>query len=479
LAEAAVSKANDKALEVANANQSGGTITSGNFRQQNSIGDATAGSRLTSSNFRIIPGFLGATLSASKPAPVSDLDLTVLYAKTDPFGVQIAQKTWQKDIDPVFFWEPPDQGLDLAGYSYAIDATPDETVETTSTSFDVATSVMKRLADGVHTFSVKAVNTAGHSGKPISMELWIDTTPPQITNYGPSPGGLLNTANAVVSATVVDAGSGVSASSVELSINGSSTSVHYDPATGSITTSGSGAWKEGVNSLTLRVADVLGNVQTPIVWSVTVDTTPPSGTILINAGAEMTTSVYVTLTLTASDTTSGVDRMAISNEEAAGYVEEPFMSPRELWKLNPVRGSQRVYVKFVDKAGNTSVPIADAIELGLLAPETVLTSGPAGFTPGRSATFTFMCPEDDCVFSYAFDGEEWSDWAPATSITRDELVFGNHYFRVKAAKEVNNTPGIQPDEEDPSPAERTWVVGVEPSVFTVPRGAPIKVWRVE
>ena len=62
---------------------------------------------------------------------------------------------------------------------------------------------------------------------------------------------------------------------------------------------------------------------------------------------------------------------------------------------------------------------------------------------------------------------------------RADLLFGNHYFRVKAAKEVNGIDGIQPDEEDPSPAERTWIVGVEPSVFTVPKGPPIKVWRIE
>ena len=67
----------------------------------------------------------------------------------------------------------------------------------------------------------------------------------------------------------------------------------------------------------------------------------------------------------------------------------------------------------------------------------------------------------------------------ATTATREGLAFGNHYFRVKAAKEVNGTPGIQPDEEDPSPAERTWIVGVEPSILIVPKGPHIKLWRLE
>ncbi len=90
-----------------------------------------------------------------------------------------------------------------------------------------------------------------------------------------------------------------------------------------------------------------------------------------------------------------------------------------------------------------------------------------------------MCPEGDCVFSYAFDNDDWSAWGSATTATKANLALGNHYFRVKAAKELNGTAEIQLDEEDPSPVERTWVVGVEPSVLSIPKGPLIKVWRIE
>ena len=83
------------------------------------------------------------------------------------------------------------------------------------------------------------------------------------------------------------------------------------------------------------------------------------------------------------------------------------------------------------------------------------------------------------MFSYAFDGDDWSDWSPQLSVESGELMFGNHYFRVKAAKEVNGVDGIQSDEEDPTPSERTWIVGAEPSVFSVPKGPPIKLWRID
>ena len=90
--------------------------------------------------------------------------------------------------------------------------------------------------------------------------------------------------------------------------------------------------------------------------------------------------------------------------------------------------------------------------LDLLAPETILLSGPAGITPEREAKFTFGCPEGNCVYSHAFDHDDWSDWSSETSATVGGLPFGNHYFKVKAARELNGIEGIQPDEQDPTPA---------------------------
>jgi len=476
---AAVSKGDSQSLDAASANQGGGTSTSSQFRQQSSVGEATAGVRLSGSGFRIIPGFLGASLSGfAGVVPVSDLDLTVLYARAEPVGTQLSPATWQRDNDPVFFWEPPAAAPDVAGYSYGVDAAPDDTVDTTSLSFNIATSGSGPWADGTHTFSVKAINTGGKAGAPISIDIWVDTTPPQIVTYAPSSGVLINMLAPAISATVSDASSGVNKLAVSLLVNGSTTSVLFNEATGELTTTG-GAWREGPNSLELRVTDLAGNTQAPLVWSITRDTRPPTGLLHINGNADITTSAYVTLGVTASDATSGVVRMLLSNQEQTGYIEEPYVAIRALWMLTPIRGIQSVYVKFVDQAGNVSEPISDQIELALLSPETVITSGPAGFTPNRSAAFAFMCPEGGCLFSFAFDNEAWSAWSASTSVTREGLPFGNHYFRVKAAKEINGTEGIQLDEEDPSPAERTWVVGVQSPILTVPKGPPIKLWRLE
>jgi len=219
VANAAVSSSNDKRLEVGGTNQGGGTVTSSQYRQQINVGETVASGRMTSSNFRVLPGFLGATLTTTQPLPLTNLDITVLSAKTDAFGTEISPQTWQKDNAPYYLWQVPAGGVDLAGYSYAMDGTPDETVDTTATSLDVATSSLKQLADGKPTFSVMAINTAGNTGKPISLELWIDTTPPQITSYAPAPGSLLSLSTARVDATVADAGSGVDQTGVAVLVN--------------------------------------------------------------------------------------------------------------------------------------------------------------------------------------------------------------------------------------------------------------------
>jgi hypothetical protein len=479
MARAAISEGENRRLEAGGASQGGPGATSSKYRQQLAVGEAVSGNRIVSSRFRLTPGFLGAASGTSPSAPVQTLDITVLIAKTDALGPEIPPQTWQTDATPFYVWQVPLGSVDVAGYSYAFGEEPDDIIDTTATSLDVAEREEGPLADGPHVFRVKAINTAGNAGQPAALELWVDRLPPQGAASSPAAGSLLNTANPAVTATVTDAHSGVDPATLQLLVNGTPASVTFDEATGALATVGAAGWTEGANSLELRAADRAGNALVPLVWGVTLDTTPPTGTVTINAGADATTSVYVTLQLSASDAVSGVARMRLSNEELAGYVEEPFAVLRELWRLTAVRGSQRVYVKFVDGAGNESPPVSDDIDLWLLSPETVITSGPGGFTPVRSASFAFMCPEGGCVFSYAFDHDEWSAWSAAASASASDLAYGNHYFRVKAAKDVNGTPGIQPDEEDPSPAERTWIVGVQPPVLAVPQGPPIKLWRLD
>ncbi len=93
------------------------------------------------------------------------------------------------------------------------------------------------------------------------------------------------------------------------------------------------------------------------------DITPPTGTVLINDNRASTNTREVVLSLSATDTLSGVSEMIISNtSDFAGAIWESF-STTKAWTLLAGSGEKTVYVKFRDNAGNESSVVSDTIEL--------------------------------------------------------------------------------------------------------------------
>ena len=351
--EAAVSESEHFKVQSRDSNQGGGNFSSPAFKARFAIGGPLQTVHLASPVFTVQSGVL-AIASKVRKIVNAQLDLIKLYAKTSSFGAEIEQQSWQKDVDPIFIWQPPQNSANIAGYSYSVDVPLDDTIDTAGTSWDVAQDPVKQLSDGQHTFSVKALNSAGNAGAPLTFDIWIDTLPPVINSSGPTPGLMLNTLSPEITASVSEPHSGLDADGIVLTVNGSRVSTTYDAATGTITSAGSRILREGSNSIELRLTDKAGNAQTPLIWSVLADVTPPQGAVAINGGASTTTSVYVTLNFEATDAMSGPARIMISNDPVVGFVEETYKTVRELWRLNAVRGTQMVYVKFVDAVGNMS-----------------------------------------------------------------------------------------------------------------------------
>jgi len=233
--------------------------------------------------------------------------------------------------------------------------------------------------------------------------------------------------------------------------------------------------------VSLEVSDFVGNKTSQLVWSFTVDTKGPAGYIIINNQDAVTNSVYVNLALDASDSTTEVQSMVISNDGVFDTEQwEALKTKKENWALTPISGTRKVYVKFRDMAGNESEIFNDTIELIIVAPDTIITSGPSLLTKSREALFTFKGSVEACVFRWKFDDEEWSDWSKDMSVTRKDLEEGNHYFKVQSAKDVNKNSKIDLDETDPSPAERTWTVSEKGVVKPEPeKRKPFKFWKEE
>lgn len=388
---------------------------------------------------------------ASAEGVISDL-----AALTAPLGEAIGEGDWQDDNDPYFYWEVTSEDIDILGFSYGLDALPAENVLTQSTYYYFPED---NILDGAHTFYVMAKRSSGIWETPVSFDIWVDTNAPSIRNLIPAVTGVLASDTPEISALLFDAASGINPETIELRINQSRVIPTYDLATNTLTYVPIIPLSEGEISVSLSVEDVVGNYGFPLVWSFTIDTEGPAGTLVVNSGDEMTTTATVTLNLTAEDDTSNVSQMMVSNDGIFDTeVWESYTAMRRNWILPAINGTRSVYVQFKDEAGNISEVVSDDIKLVIIAADTYILSGPSGITQVGDAQFTFSASLDDCQFSYKFDNEEWSDWSVETSIQKSGLAEGNHYFMIRAAKDLDRDGLLQIDEVDPTPALRVWTI---------------------
>jgi Fibronectin type III domain len=95
------------------------------------------------------------------------------------------------------------------------------------------------------------------------------------------------------------------------------------------------------------------------------DTTAPSGSVIVNSGADYSASASVRLTLAATDDVA-VTQMCISN--AATCTSWTTYATSKTWSLGSTQGSRTVRVFFRDAAGNVSEAATDTIFLDSVKP---------------------------------------------------------------------------------------------------------------
>ncbi len=109
--------------------------------------------------------------------------------------------------------------------------------------------------------------------------------------------------------------------------------------------------KEGSNSFSLSSKNSLGASSTTQKITVKSDLTPPQGSLKTSDGKNYTYSGEVTLSLSASDKTSGIDAICIS-VESGGCSWEPFTAKKTI--SLPGAGANTINYALRDKVGNTS-----------------------------------------------------------------------------------------------------------------------------
>jgi hypothetical protein len=179
------------------------------------------------------------------------------------------------------------------------------------------------------------------------------------------------------------------------------------------------------------------------------DTTPPTGTVAINAGAALTRTTAVTLAMTASDA-SGVDTMCVTNTTTCTEFQ-PFAATKS-WTLAAGDGAKKVTVFLRDKRGNTTTAATSpsaSIALDATAPSNgtvTATAGNAqvalvwtGFADAGSgiASYRVVSATGETAPASCSGTALYTGSAKSTSITG--LVNGTKYaFRVCALDAAGN-----------------------------------------
>jgi parallel beta-helix repeat protein len=204
------------------------------------------------------------------------------------------------------------------------------------------------------------------------MKPWgiiIDNTQPTTTN---DYDGSWHTADFAINLTAYDDISSVKATCYK--INGAS-------AISNVSANGQpGINTEGANNtLEYWSIDGLSNEEKPHhnLTDIKLDKTPPSGSILINNGEAYTTSLPVTLNLSATDPLSGMAQMRFSSNGTSWSIWENYNTSKA-WNLTSGDGLKSVYVEYRDKAGAVSQPYSATIILDTVAPTVSITSPPSG-----------------------------------------------------------------------------------------------------
>src|SRR4051794_7586856 len=302
------------------------------------------------------------------------------------------------------------------------------------------------LADGVHTFSVRATDESGNTDLTPAQRRWTvaievgDTTPPD-TSITAGPSG-----------TVTDHSASFAFASTE---SGSTFDCRLD----------GGAWTDcsspkaysnladGLHTFGVRATDSVGNTDASPAsrtWTVTTaDTTAPSTTI--SSGPSGTANTASASFAFASSETGSTFQCRI---DAGAW--GACTSPKAYSGL--ADGSHTFDVRATDAAGNTDATPAsrtwtvDTTPVDTTAPDTSISSGPSGTVTTSSASFAFASTESGSTFQCRIDSGSWGACTSPKSYSA--LANGSHTFDVRATDGAGNT--------DASPASRA-VAGKETS----------------
>jgi large repetitive protein len=411
----------------------------------------------------------GAFQSCGGPAQNGAISVSDLVDGTHSFDVIAVSPGGRESAPASYIWRvdtaapsvtidtspPPRSGQSGAGFTFHAS----EAGVTYQCSLDSGTFVScssprtyPALADGGHSFAVRAIDQVGNVGDATSYFWTQDTTPPSVAfDSGPGNGATIN------SPSVAFAFHASEEAARECKLSGPGITApqfgECDPqgppdlTAGTLTRSG---LADGTYTLAVRAIDVSGHVSSEVSRTWTVDTTGP--TVAITGGPRGTVaSSSATLIFTSGGSAETVE-CALDAEPFA-----PCSSPKPYDHLGD--GPHTFTVRARDEAGNESTD-SRSWTIDTTPAQTFIDGPPPATTTSTEATVSFSADEGGSSFQCSLDGAVFAACSSPAHLSG--LAFGDHSFRVRAIDPVGNL--------DQSPAVALWRVEEPPGSGDV-RGA--------
>ncbi len=299
------------------------------------------------------------------------------------------------------------------------------------------------LADGAHSFSVRATDSLGNTGTASSRSFTVDTTAPDTTITSSTVTG----SSASVSFTSPDAGAGF-----ECKLD----SAPYAPCTSLKTYSGLSA---GDHAFSVRATDAAGNTdQTPATATLTVATVTPPDTTIDSAPAALTNNPAPSFSFSSSENYATFE-CKLDGPGATTGTYGACTNPRTYSGL--ADGAYTFSVRSISQGGTTdSTPATSSFTLDATPPDTIIDTGRTGAGQSTSATFTFHSTESGSTLECRLDGAAFTPCSSPQA--HSSLADGSHTFDVRAIDSATNI--------DLTPATNTFIVDTTPPDTTVDTG---------
>lgn len=272
---------------------------------------------------------------------------------------------------------------------------------------------LSALADGAHTFRVRAIDAAGNTdASPAEHAFTYDTTPPGVV-VDEEPGTAVRITTAQVGFHATEPGS-----TTACAVDGDAFTSCTSPWT-------TRAMAEGPHTLRIRATDPAGNEGAATTRAVVVDQTVP---VTHLAGHPPALTRDESLTFSFGSSEPGAFECRMDDDDFALCT-----SPATFAGL--ADGAHRFEVVAIDAAGNRdATPAGWDVRVDRTAPRTTIHAGPAG-PVHRDARFTFSANEA-ATFQCAYGDRPW--FGCASGERMPEIVAGTHELRVRAIDEAGN-----------------------------------------